>query len=139
MSCIEEYDLTEFEFSDLISFIIDMYNTYNIINKRKYETGEEFIGIEELKSKVYIIAKEVKNRIIKIWKNDDICNNLKNGKHLPMDVIIFPEINEDILIHKIVYENAINETDINNKSCIFISHKRVKYAMDHEGIIHILS
>lgn len=136
MECIEDYDFSQFSFAELVMFIKDMYSTLKICTQRRFSYGEEFIGIEYLKNKIDLVAKEMKRRIIDSWKKELIIKNLNSGLRLPSEVLNFPEISEDGLIAQIyLKDDSINAVEEDGKEEIYISVKNKKYRMGKTGSI----
>lgn len=136
MECIEDYDFSQFSFAELVMFIKDMYSTLKICTQRRFSCGEEFIGIEYLKNKIDLVAKEMKKRIQQSWKNEAIKQNLSSGLRLPSEVVNFPEISEDALVAQIyLKDDSINSIEENGKEEIYISVKNKKYRMAQSGAI----
>ena len=138
MSSIEENDLTDFSFNDLVLFIRDMYSTFTVCSRRLFSRGEEFIGVEYLKEKIDLVAKELKKRIRKVWKPELVRKNLLSGVRMPSEVINFSTISEDLLITTIWRnQDAINAEINDGFEEIFVIHANKKYKMTKNGEIII--
>lgn len=138
MSAIEENEFSDFSFNDLVLFIRDMYSTFTVCSRRLFSCGEEFIGVEYLKEKIDLVAKELKKRIKKVWKPEFIRNNLLSGVRLPSEVINFASISEDLLITTIWRnQDAINAELQEDFEEIYMTHSGKKYKMTKKGEIVI--
>ncbi len=138
MSSIEETDFSEFSFNDLVLFVRDMYSTFKVCSQRLFSCGEQFIGVEYLKEKIDLVAKELKKRIRKAWKPEYIRNNLLSGVRLPSEIINFSSISEELLITTIWRnQDAINADMKDGFEEVFVLHNNKKYKMTKNGEIVI--
>lgn len=140
MAAIEENDFSDFTFSDLVLFIRDMYSTFKVCSQKLFSCGVEFIGVEHLKEKIDLVAKELKRRIRKAWKPEFVRKALLSGARLPSEIINFASISEDLLITTIWRnQDAINAELNDGFEEIFVLHGGRKYKMTKNGEILIES
>ncbi len=140
MAAIEENEFSDFTFNDLVLFIRDMYSTFKVCSQKLFSCGVEFIGVENLKEKIDLVAKELKRRIRKVWKPEYIRNNLLSGARLPSEIINFTSISEDLLITTIWRnQDAINAEFNDGFEEIYVIHSGKKYKMKKNGEILIES